>query len=322
MPGVVQEKLYSFFADKQLVIHPGEASGTLADAIVIGRGNILTPDGIAIIRDVSASMNVGPLEHYLLGSDFNEPSYLAKDIACVATLGGNSYYHWLIEEVPRIISFVTNGGNCLYLSCEMDQPLHQLLTWLGYSGELLKASDNVIFRARSVQCQVLHGQSGTPSSRILASVHKLRRVITASDAKVLSPHKRIYIARRSTRKLLNEDYILNNILEPLGFHVVDLDRMPWKDQINLFTNADIVIGAHGAAFSNIIFMKEGSCVIELFGVSYVHWCFWHLSQHLKLNYYACVESSSVEPFHGPNDGYRSFKIDPADLVNIINLLNL
>ena len=38
--------------------------------------------------------------------------------------------------------------------------------------------------------------------------------------------------------------------------------MPFKDQINLYNSAKIIVGLHGAGFANICFCSPGTKVIE------------------------------------------------------------
>ena len=53
-------------------------------------------------------------------------------------------------------------------------------------------------------------------------------------------------------------YLLNN-----GFTSVRLGEINFKKQVELFSNADFIIGLHGAAFANIVFCNPGTKIIEL-----------------------------------------------------------
>ena len=39
--------------------------------------------------------------------------------------------------------------------------------------------------------------------------------------------------------------------------------MPFQNQIYLFNNAKIIIGAHGAAFANLAFCKKNTKIVEI-----------------------------------------------------------
>ena len=79
-------------------------------------------------------------------------------------------------------------------------------------------------------------------------------------------NKKIYIDRSDS--LFNHCKIINseqlwNLLKKHGFRKLKLTEINFKNQVGLFNFADIIIGAHGAGLSNIIFSKPGSRVIEI-----------------------------------------------------------
>lgn len=79
--------------------------------------------------------------------------------------------------------------------------------------------------------------------------------------------KRIYLQRTAVsagnpRALLNTETV-ENILQEYGFVAIDPARLTFSQQVNLMRNAEIVVGAIGAAFSNITFAPEGCKVIGL-----------------------------------------------------------
>ena len=84
----------------------------------------------------------------------------------------------------------------------------------------------------------------------------------------ISP-KRIYIDRsdsspntKAIRLITNEKEVKNFLINN-GFESIVLGNLHFKDQIKIFNNAEIIVGLHGAGFSNISFCKTGTKVIEL-----------------------------------------------------------
>jgi len=78
---------------------------------------------------------------------------------------------------------------------------------------------------------------------------------------------KIYIDRRDSkhaneRLIKNEEevkkYLLNN-----NFICINLGDIKFTEQVDLFYNADCVVGLHGAGFANIVFCRPGTKVIEL-----------------------------------------------------------
>ena len=54
------------------------------------------------------------------------------------------------------------------------------------------------------------------------------------------------------RKLVNESEIKSR-LEKVGFQSVKLSNISLENQIQIFKNAEIIVGLHGAGFTNLIF---------------------------------------------------------------------
>ena len=80
--------------------------------------------------------------------------------------------------------------------------------------------------------------------------------------------KKIYIdrdvkisSRKGQRIIENEEevrkYLITNNFIPVKLH-----DLKFIEQVNLFYNADCVVGLHGAGFVNLVFCKHGTKVIE------------------------------------------------------------
>ena len=51
---------------------------------------------------------------------------------------------------------------------------------------------------------------------------------------------------------------------PFEFHNLQLEKISFKEQVQLFDQAIVVVAQHGAGLSNCVWMKQSSFVIELF----------------------------------------------------------
>lgn len=81
-------------------------------------------------------------------------------------------------------------------------------------------------------------------------------------------NERILITRENAqdRHLANKSAVVEAISE-YGFHPHTLDELPLADQIRLFADAEVVVGPHGAGFTNTIF-ADHTTMIELVGEHY------------------------------------------------------
>ena len=70
-----------------------------------------------------------------------------------------------------------------------------------------------------------------------------------------------------------------------GFTIYKPEELNIKEQIYLFNHASIIAGAHGATFTNIIFCKPSTKIIEIIPKSHPSKKCERISEILNLNYY-------------------------------------
>ena len=83
--------------------------------------------------------------------------------------------------------------------------------------------------------------------------NKNKIYIDREDENLNYPHKRSIINEQEIKK-----YLLDN-----NFILAKLHKMKFKEQVDLFHNAECVAGLHGGGFGNISFCKPGTKIIEL-----------------------------------------------------------
>jgi hypothetical protein len=64
------------------------------------------------------------------------------------------------------------------------------------------------------------------------------------------------------RRLVNEDAVIR-ALEAQGFQTVLAERLSFREQVELFATAEIVVGAHGAGLTNMLHAPQQATLIEL-----------------------------------------------------------
>ena len=53
------------------------------------------------------------------------------------------------------------------------------------------------------------------------------------------------------------------ILENFGFEKIIASNMTFQDQIDIFFSADVIVAAHGAGMTNMIFCKQSVKIFEI-----------------------------------------------------------
>jgi capsular polysaccharide biosynthesis protein len=141
--------------------------------------------------------------------------------------------------------------------------------------------------------------------------------------------KRIYLSRSnqqtySQRWVKNENQV-QEALRKRGFVIIEPGNLPFQEQARAFANADIILGAHGSSFGNLVFAKTGATVIDMMPN---HWIeYWgaggiaerwllNLTTALDLNYHLVMCNSSAVEVLPANDSSGLQKTGMASTVNI------
>lgn len=143
------------------------------------------------------------------------------------------------------------------------------------------------------------------------------RVIAHIPVKQNNPEY-VYIDRRggSLRKLANENDVVS-AMERLGFYIARLENISQVEQIELFQNARMIVGPHGAGLTNIAFSRPGTVLIELMMDAYCNWCFRRLA-HMRGAKYDCVLGHAIGEWKGDQDGAIHSQTWEISVLNIIS----
>ena len=177
----------------------------------------------------------------------------------------DNYYHWLIETVPTIRyvrEYERRTGTDVSLLIPADPP-----PWCGETLDLLGIpEDKVEYLSQSVQRVEKLIAPSFPTQTREDYEWIVRTVLEnlPSEARDKAGAN-VYISRSSAieRRVINEDEVMA-ALSPYDFDRYHLETNSVAENVALFNEADIIIGAHGAGLSDLIYSTDGT-VIELFG---------------------------------------------------------
>jgi hypothetical protein len=206
-----------------------------------------------------------------------------KKIECGIFLGGNgafNYYHWLIEIVPKfeylndlpsnlkrypllipdyardissfaeILKIVSKGWQVIYLKPNDLYVVNKLV--------YIDTPNNLPFN--------LFGNNRFKVNDFLFrtdSLEYLRRTFLreiSSEVESCSSYPdKIFLARKKSdnKRQYNQDEIKAQ-LEGFGFKSVCLETLSFKQQVEIMNHAEWVVGPTGAAWTNIVFAREGT----------------------------------------------------------------
>jgi hypothetical protein len=196
------------------------------------------------------------------------------------------YFHWLFERMPLVLYALTHMPNAQVLALSASP------TYLVSALELLLGpqafEERVVFCDRPVripflimpQAEVYSGFVHPADIAQVRSAFKSRLHTTKVAAKEL-----IYISRRRTRtRPLSNERELEENLGAMGFQVVRCEELTFRDQVDVFSRARVLVAPHGAGLSNMVWADRPCSILEIFPYSWINDCYARLAMTLGFNY--------------------------------------
>jgi hypothetical protein len=186
---------------------------------------------------------------------------LAGTALCIASdWAAVNYGHFLLDVLPRIDLFERAGftmNEIDHIICpHRAESYRHLLATVGVPLERCVWIDY----AAIYHCERLVAPSfpGTRRNTPPWSVEFLRSRVAPRPSR---RGRRLYVPRSTTRRILNEEELMA-IVQKHGFEVFEPSSGA-EDPRAVFAGAEVVVGGHGAALSDIAFCAPGAKVLDL-----------------------------------------------------------
>lgn len=129
--------------------------------------------------------------------------------------------------------------------------------------------------------------------------------------------KKIYISRRSGVRAIQNSHEVEQALARVGFTIVDPVEHARPEL--LFMNADIIVGAHGAGLTDIVFSKPGAILVEIIPSDHVYPYYHNLAGATGLKY-SYIYANSIKNRRKGSSGPSPYDlvVDVPDLLNLIS----
>ncbi len=268
----------------------GRAWGDLYTSVIWSENNTLLAD-----------LSTGNVP-FLFALDKLPPVHkIEGTVAFISTLGGDTYYHWWVDILPRlellrrsgidwdkIDKFVINNVRHRFqqdIINTLNIPPEKLITSLDYPH--IQATQLLVPSVTSSTEKWFGPFIEGPPKWVCDFLRE--RFTSLADYPGFDTPEKIYISRRKAkvRRFINEEEI-SAFLEPLGFKTVILETLSVREQIALMTGAKTIIAPHGAGLTNTLFCQPGTQLVEIFSPRYVPDCYWIISNHVGLDYYYLI----------------------------------
>ena len=233
------------------------------------------------------------------------------------------YYHWICEIFPRLFYiklYIENNKDIfenkkivllLYYNNEFIKQYLEILNLKNVA--ICPYNNNIEYKCKWV-FMMTPSYCGNPSRD---SIMLIRKSLFMNN--ILVPKINIVLKRTNNRIIGNFEEMmtfLRNKHNNYEWIIFDDSDPKWKNMINtiqLFSAAKLIIGAHGAGLSNMMFSSDKVKVIELHPTSCGNVCYWHLS-HILGN------THNILPVIYKNDKEFDVELDKLDYT-VDKLLN-
>ncbi len=181
-----------------------------------------------------------------------------------------NYFHWLVECLPRL-SLIKSIDKHVPLLIDKDMPpqLLEALHLLNLDGrKLIKLAKTESYKVEKLyypsQLSIIHDNYNTVYYHKDAvysptAINFVRNTVLKAYhlTHTQRRNRKIYISRKNSdyRQLLNTTNV-ENILIVRGFEIVFPEYLSFYAQVQLFSEASIIIGQSGAGMANLIFAPK------------------------------------------------------------------
>lgn len=316
------------FARADRAVVPPSFCLEIADGTVVGdTGAVISRSGLL---DAASSPYFGTptwREHplYLKGR-LPEVTRVEGDLLVLATRGSANYYHFLTDVLPRLGVYadaVPGADETPMILVPRSRGWQRTLLEIAGYGHLPVVEDgpDVAVRADRLFVPSIPNVLEIAPESVVAWVREHLRPSPDADTRP----RRLYVTRGSqpnSRRVVREDELWA-LLEARGFEKVEPGGLSPQEQIDVFSAAEIVVGPHGAALTNLLFARAGVTVLELFTASYVNQCYWSISRSIPGAHYEYLVDGDVDRY-GPGSPMNAIladiEVDPARVVATVDRL--
>lgn len=314
--------------DKSLQYESPETfSIIIPDGRVVGKSGTVISHDDKMLLDVSMKFGIGrsaeKAKYHPIFSSFRLPKVTTIEgkALVLATASSDNFYNWFMESIPRLEIILATQSFSIdkvdkFLVSKGGTIISESLKLIGVPQEkILMLGDTDHIQANELAVPSLVGDPCDPPEWVCKHLRKrfLQHAITTE------PISRVYISREKTRTriILNEEEVVNTLFR-YGFKRIFLEDYDLPSQISLLSQADVVVAAHGAGLTNLVWCRENTKVIEIFSPNYLNLCFWGIANHVKLDYHYLLGDGDQPPeYSDPYLIYDNILVDTNRLESLL-----
>lgn len=271
--------------------YPETGVAELSGATVYGPTVGVVDKENQLIPEVSIQWGTPPELHWTLRRlILPSREMLRGQTLLLASTGGETYFHWMTDVLPRI-NLILKAG---YQLAEFD---HILVTGINkpFQKETLLVAGIPLNRcrilgpkAKGYYCENLTLPSLPSTTGVVPSgtVDYLKKLFPGEHP---FAKRKIFVGRADAKhRILQHESEIRRQLALQGYEAYECEGASVAEQARLFHSAETIVAAHGAALTNLVFCEPGTTVLELFSPKYVNPCYRDTCVVANLKYGAVI----------------------------------
>lgn len=204
-----------------------------------------------------------PTEQVLLNAE--RPKFKSIQRISRASLGlpNSGFYHLLSDDLSDFLICQEKIPVLCYKNSNVaNREIMELLEETTIECDKWVFVDKLIFVTKGQDLGYLHP----------VGAQVLKKFASRNMVKKQSRSEKIYVSRSKSRRSIPSESAIETYLLGLGFEIVHAEGLSFFDQVELFSEAKLVIGIHGAGLSHALWPKNCN-LIELMPINRVNRCF-------------------------------------------------
>lgn len=230
----------------------------------------------------------------------------AGEHVCLVSQWSTNFFHWMLDTLPRL-ALVDAPADTPIVIPDAHGAIAESLALAGIAPERLVRFDGTHLSFDELHFPSLVGGTGNPPRWALEWLRD-----TLAPAPTATP-RRLYVSRADAtwRRVVDEPAV-EALLAQRGFETVLPGELRLADQLRLFSEAEAIVGPHGAGLVNL-FAARDATLVELMPDTWVNGCYYAMAGALDLPYWYLVTESQ---------GRHDLRVDLAALTRTLDAAGL
>lgn len=269
------------------------------NSIIVGLDGYVIFDCKQVIEETTRQWHHFSDHELFKDEVISEVETIDKTVAVIAASASQCFTHWMLHILPRLKLLIESGleYDFLYVPRLFFPFQKDTLGFIGVdASKLIEGRNLTCLKASKVIVPSLI--DGVAAVKPVWACLFIRNIFLPEGRLNSLRKKRIYISRKIStsegyrRYVVNEKGVLS-FLRTLDFEHVVMEDYSVEEQARLFYNSEIIVAAHGAALTNLIFCQSGTRVIEIFMKRHLCESYYCIGKQFQLDHRCLLSSDEL-----------------------------